>query len=150
MDESAEPVVAANRALVPGAEWNDLRRGLGRAQVERPVGALAVVVVDVLAQDALELAAADDEQPVEALLAQGADEALSVRALAFGALSGRADNRDPLGPEDLVEPGAELRIAVVDQTAQRPRAIAGFDHEVADVERTARPFSSVTGPPSRA
>jgi Transposase, Mutator family len=35
----AEPVVAANRALVPGGEWNDLRRGLGRPQVERPVRA---------------------------------------------------------------------------------------------------------------
>ena len=39
---------------------------------------LAVVVVDVLAQDALELAAADDEQLIEALLAQGAHEALGV------------------------------------------------------------------------
>jgi len=35
-------------------------------------------VVDVLAQDALELAAADDEQLIEALLAQGAHEALGV------------------------------------------------------------------------
>ena len=42
------------------------------------MGWLAVVVVDVLAQDALELAAADDEQLIEALLAQGAHEALGV------------------------------------------------------------------------
>jgi hypothetical protein len=87
-------------------------------------------VVDVLAQGALEPAAADAEQPVEAPLAQGPDEALGVGS-GVRRLERRADNLDPLGPEDLVEPGAELGIAVVDQKAQRPLATADFDHEVA-------------------
>ena len=61
MDQPAEPVAVANRGPVSRAERNHLRRGVGRAQLERSVGSLAVVVVDVLAQDAL---------------AQGAHEAL--------------------------------------------------------------------------
>ena len=64
--------------------------------------ALAVVVLDVLAQDALELAPAQDQQPVEALLAQRADEALGVR-VGVRRPERRPDDLDPLGPEDLVE-----------------------------------------------
>jgi hypothetical protein len=41
---------------------------LGRSQVERSVRTLAVVVLDVLAEDTLELMPAHDQQPVEALL----------------------------------------------------------------------------------
>jgi hypothetical protein len=41
----------------------------------RPV---AVVVLDVAAQDVFELMPADDQQPVEALAADAADEALGV------------------------------------------------------------------------
>ena len=63
---------------------------------------LAVVVLDVVAQDALEVAAAEDQQPVEALLAERADEALGVRVRVRGA-ERRPDHLDPLGPEDLVE-----------------------------------------------
>jgi hypothetical protein len=58
MDEPSEPVGAANRGLVLRAQRDHLRRGLRRAQLERSVWALAVVVVDVLAQDTLEVAPA--------------------------------------------------------------------------------------------
>jgi hypothetical protein len=109
MNEPAEPVASANRGLVSRAERNQLRRGLGRSQPERSVRALAIVVIDVFAQDALELAAADDEQPVEALLAQGADEALSVRVGVRGP-ERSPDDLNALRPEDFVKRCAELRV----------------------------------------
>jgi hypothetical protein len=48
VDEPAKPLAAANRGLMSRAERNHLWRGLGRAQLERLVRALAVVMVDVL------------------------------------------------------------------------------------------------------
>jgi putative transposase len=45
---------------------------------EPAVRALAVVVLDVDTQDVFEVAAAEDQQPVEALIADGADESLGV------------------------------------------------------------------------
>jgi hypothetical protein len=50
----------------------------GVKQSESAVGALAVVVRGVDAQHRLEVAAAEDEQPVETLGADGADKALGV------------------------------------------------------------------------
>ena len=68
MDEPAEPVAAADRGLVSRAERDQLWRGLRGAQPERSVRALAVLMLDVLAEDLLEVAPAEDEQPVQELL----------------------------------------------------------------------------------
>ena len=70
----------------------------------RPV---AVVVVDVDAKDALELAAVDDQDPVEALASDGADEALGV-GVRPRRLDRRLDDSDPFAAEDLVERAVEL------------------------------------------
>ena len=51
---------------------------VGREKCESAVRALSVVVGAVDAQDGLEVAAADDQQPIEALGADGSDEALGV------------------------------------------------------------------------
>ena len=56
-------------------------------QVECAVRALFVVMPDIDAQDAIELASAEDEQPVQALPPQAADPA-PMCAFAFGAWSG--------------------------------------------------------------
>ncbi len=138
MDEPAEPVAATNRGLLSLAERDDLQRSGGRSQPERAVWALAVVVVDVLSQEALELAPAEYEQPVEALLPQGADETLGVRVGVRGP-ERRPDDRNPLGLEDFVEASTELRIAVVDQEAQRTLPAAAVDHEVARLLRNPCP-----------
>ena len=75
--------------------------------------ALAVVVRGVDAQHRLEVAATEDEQPVETLGADGADEALSI-----GIRLRCADRHlDRFAAEDLVEDGAELAVAVVDEEA---------------------------------
>jgi hypothetical protein len=62
----------------------------------------------------LEVAAAEDQQPVEALTADAADEALSV-GVCLGCTDRRVDHLEPFAAEDLVEGGAELAVAVVDQ-----------------------------------
>ena len=58
------------------------------------MGPVLVVVDRVVGQDACELAAAEDEQPVEAFATQGPDLALGVRR-AFGAWSGALITRMP-------------------------------------------------------
>ena len=118
MDEPAEPVTAAHPGPGSWTERDRAWRGFGCAKFERSVWALAVVVLDVLAEDVIEVAPAENEQRVQALLAQRAHEALSVRVGVRRPERG-AYHPDPLGPEDLLEGRAELRIAIVDQEARR-------------------------------
>src|SRR6266516_2825247 len=63
-------------------------------------------MVDVDAQHALEVAAIQDQQPVETLGADGADEPLGVGVCLWCA-DRRVDHLDALAAEDLVEGGGE-------------------------------------------
>jgi hypothetical protein len=51
-------------------------------ELERAMRPLRVVVVDVDAEDAFEVATVEDQQPVETLRTHGSDEALDYRAAA--------------------------------------------------------------------
>ena len=82
--------------------------------------ALGVVVLDVDAQDAIELAPAKDEQLVKAF---GAHEALGVR-VRLGRLKRCLDHLGAFAAEDLVEAGDELRVAIADQDLTSPSAPA--------------------------
>jgi hypothetical protein len=77
------------------------------------VGALVVVVLDVGPQDPFEMSAADDKEPVETLIADGADESLSV-GVRLRRSHRRVDARDSFATERLVEGGGELAVAIVD------------------------------------
>lgn len=81
---------------------------------ERSVWALGVVVVDVDAQHADEVARAEDQQPVQALRACGSNEALGI-GVGLRRAERRQDHLDALGAKDLVEGGDELRVAVADE-----------------------------------
>ena len=64
VDEAAETVATVNRA----SEWLIARARCSRwTQLECTVGPLAVVVVGVDAKDVREVAAVEDQEPVEAL-----------------------------------------------------------------------------------
>ena len=85
--------------------------------------AFAVVMLDVDPQDMFEMSAADDQEPVEALVADRADESLRV-GVRLRRLHQRVDDRDSFAAEQLVEGGGELAVAVVDQEP-RPFEDAG-------------------------
>jgi hypothetical protein len=82
---------------------------------------MGVVVVDVDAEDALELAAAAAQQPVEAVAADGADPAFGERVCLRRPEQG-AHDLDAFALEDIVEVAAELAVTIVDQEADRCRS----------------------------
>src|SRR6266566_2303940 len=88
--------------LVRGARVAASRRGGGRIgclEVERAVRPPVVVMAHVDAEDVLELAATDDQQPVETLSADAADPALDVR-VRIRRPDRRADDPDTFAGED--------------------------------------------------
>ena len=90
--------------------------GLRGLEVERAMRSLRVVVLDVDAQDALEVAAVEDQQPVEALAADGSDETLG-DGVCLRRSHRRLDDPDASSAERLVERAAVLAVAVADQEA---------------------------------
>jgi hypothetical protein len=76
------------------------------------VRALAVVVGQISAKHVFEVAAAEDQQPVETLASNGANEPLRV-GVGLWCPDRCSDDLDPFAAEDLVEGGAELAVAVV-------------------------------------
>jgi hypothetical protein len=78
VDQSIEPMSTLDMVRSWRADRSE--RGLlriGRREVKRAVRPAAVVVVDEDAKRAFEVPSVEDEEPVEALRADGADEALS-------------------------------------------------------------------------
>src|SRR4029453_8857627 len=65
-------------------------------------------------QNVFEVAAAEDHQPGETLVADGADESLRV-GVRLRRLHGGVDDLDAFAAEHLVERGGELAVAIVDQ-----------------------------------
>jgi hypothetical protein len=124
----------------------------GWDEVERAVWPVLVVVAAVDAEDMLEVAPAEDEDPVEAVSADRAHPTLGVGVRVRG-LDGRADDRDALGAKDLVEGVAELCVAIVDEEPER-LLVAELHDEVARLlSRPAavwvRRAGDVLDPPSR-
>jgi hypothetical protein len=78
-------------------------------------------MLDEDAQHAFEVAAVEDQQPVETFGADGSDEPLGDR-VCLRRPCGRLDDPDAAGPEHLVEGAAVLAVAVADQ---EPRALVG-------------------------
>ena len=81
----------------------------------RPV---LVVMAAVDAQHALEMTAAEDQDPVEAVGADRAHPALGIGVRVWR-LDRRVDHSDAFGPEDFIEVVAELRVTVVDEEPER-------------------------------
>src|SRR6266513_6243693 len=85
------------------AEWRTLP--------ERAVRPVLVVVQRIRLDHEFEVAAAEDQEPVEALAADAANPALGVRPR-LRRPHRRLDHPDPFRAEDLVELASELAIAV--------------------------------------
>ena len=78
------------------------------------MGTMPVVVHQVLGQNLLEVAAAEDEKSVEALSADGPHEALGEGVRPWG-LDWGLNDPDAFSAEHLVEAGGELRVSVPEQ-----------------------------------
>jgi hypothetical protein len=129
VDEAAESVAAVNAAGVAIDQPEPLSR-VRRGEVTRPVRSMAVVVVGVDAEHALEVAAVHDQEPVETLSADGADEALGDCVRSWGSHR-RLDDADGFAGENSVEVAGELAVAVADQEAEPPVLILERPGELA-------------------
>ena len=70
-----------------------------------------------------------DQDPIEALASDGADESLSDGVCLWGP-DRRADHTHALSVEDRVEGSRELAVVVADQTLERSLAVGERAHEV--------------------
>jgi hypothetical protein len=130
MGEAAEQIASVYNALVILAKDGQLGRRVWRLQQQRPVGTVAVVVLDVDPKDLLEVAASDDQQPVQTLGPDRPHPALGVR-VRRGCPHRRAEHLATVRAEDLVETAAELGVPVVDKEAHLPAPLAQDQQEVA-------------------
>lgn len=80
---------------------------------------LPVVMSDVFAKNAAEVALVEHDQPVERLVADGFNHALAVGVRPRSPVGSEGDLR-ALATEDLIAVVDELGVAVVDEEAHRP------------------------------
>jgi hypothetical protein len=78
VEESAEQVASTHGAPVILAADGRPGQRIWWSQPECPVGTVAVVMLDINPEDLLQVAAANDQQPVQALGADGPNPALGV------------------------------------------------------------------------
>jgi hypothetical protein len=102
------------------------------------VWAMAVVVVDEDAKHVLKLPASDDEEPVEALGADGADEALG-DGVRLRRPERRPHNLESAASEHAVEATGELAVSIVDEEAQRRGSFGQRPRQVARLLSNPRP-----------
>jgi len=89
-----------------------------------------VVMAAVDVKQVLELVAAEDEHPVEALATHAASPALGV-GVRVRRRDGCADHRHSFAREEMIKAAAELGVAVVDEKAERSLAIIEGHEQVA-------------------
>ena len=79
---------------------------------------MLVKVLDIGREDVLEVASAEDQEPVKTLAADAPDPALGMRSR-LRRSHRRLDHPDPLRTEDLVELTGELAVPVTDENIGR-------------------------------
>ena len=144
MHETTEQVASVDpgRLILAGKGLSD--GWIGRLQPERPVRTVGVVVLDIDV-DLLEVAAADDQQPVQALGPDRARPALGV-GVRRGCPHRRAEHLTTLRAEHLVETAAELGVPVVDKEAHLAAPLAQHQQKVAGLLVTQRPSGLAVTP----
>jgi hypothetical protein len=126
--QSAETIVTLDQTAI--GEDDGLRGRTGRPLSETLMWPGVVVVLDELAEDIFKVPAAEDQQVVQALAANGAHPALGEGVRARAPV-GSPKYPDTLGAEDLVEHGGELVVAIPEQELDREPALLKLPGEVA-------------------
>ncbi len=140
---SSSVLVFVDEAIASGgsehrdALWRGVRR-LGLwcrgSLFERLVGSMLVVVSDVVADEAFELAAVPDDGAVEDFSADRSDPAFGERVRDRGP-DGRLEDLEAFGAEDLVERVDELAAAIADQSMSSLEAFVVADEQIAGALR---------------
>jgi hypothetical protein len=105
-------------ALLILADHGQPGRRLWRLQPQRLVRTVSVVMLDVDAEDLLQVATADDQQPVQALGTGGAHPALRI-GIRLGCPDRGYQHLATLRAEHVVEAATELRVVVAEHEAHR-------------------------------
>src|SRR5512132_4383524 len=102
MEETAEPIAAANLTSLPLAD--DVQTGgwIRRLQPKRPVRTMTVVVVDIDPEHTLQVPSPDDQQPVKALGAGRPDPSLR-EGVRVGRLYRRQQHLGAVRAEHVIE-----------------------------------------------
>src|SRR6266540_5790559 len=130
VNQSTKEVAAAHPGSARVADPGRTGGGIGRFQPKRSVWTVLVVVLDIDPEDLLEVTAADDQQPVEALDADGPHPSLRV-GVGVGGLHWRQDHLGVLRAEHVVEGTAELRVTIADEEAHAASLVLQAQQEVA-------------------
>jgi hypothetical protein len=100
------------------------------SSLARVGGPICVVVQRVLADEVFEVAAADNQEPVEAFAPNASDPALGVRPRLRRPYR-RFDDTESFRAEDLIELAAELAVAVTDEQPRPDASVAKLHQQVA-------------------
>jgi hypothetical protein len=130
MDESAEQIASVHPAWPSVADDPQTGGGIRRFQSERPVWTMGVVVGGIDPEDLFQVASSDDQQPVQALGADGADPALGV-GVRVGCLHRRQEHLGTVRTEDVVEPVGELRVTIAQHKAEPASLLLQHQQQVA-------------------
>jgi hypothetical protein len=134
VDQAAEQVAAADAIKIDqfGRGSFAPRRRLTerRPLPEGAVRAMFVVVPRVARENALQVAAADDQEPVEAFPTDASDPTLGMRSR-LRRPDRRSDDLDPFGAEDVVELTRELAVAITNQEAGTDAFVVELHQQVA-------------------
>jgi transposase len=98
-------------------------------QIERAVRPPPVVVTHADPKDVVELAAADDQDPIEQLAPGAPHPALHV-SVRVRRLDWSPDDGDALAREDAVERRSELLVPIVDEKPRRPAAVVEIHQQI--------------------
>ncbi len=130
VEETAEQVASEHPAFLTLTDDGQLGGSVRRLELERPVWTVPVVVLDVDPKDLLQMAAPDEQQPIQALGAGGADPPFCVRVRGRRP-HGRHQHLGTLRAEHVVEAAGELRVPVADQEAYLPSPLPQHQQQVA-------------------
>ena len=102
VNEPTEAITSVDAERIGRSSQAETGSRLWRDEPKTAMRTMAVVMIDVDAEDALELAAARDQDPVQALAPHSADKPLGV-GVRLRRLDRRSDDLDALAAEDLIE-----------------------------------------------
>ena len=129
MDQTSEPVASSKAARVNEGHGSRFCLLLRRALAEGAVGAVLVVVRDVLGENLLKVTAVEDQEPVEALA--GLSQRTFPRTRSLSGIAGCSDNLRAARAEHLVKADGELGVPVTDKVLESPRALGDQGAQVA-------------------